>query len=51
MKSNRIRFLLFVSFVWGLTISTQAQDEVLRQRVLHASHLTRIDTINMKQCT
>ncbi len=49
MQSKRMRFFFFLWFVWGLTISTRAQDaEVLRQRVLHASHLTRINDSDMK---
>ena len=49
MKSKEMQFFLLISFVVGLTISTQAQDaEALRQRVLEASHSTRINDAEMK---
>jgi hypothetical protein len=51
MKTKGMQFFLFlfVSLFLGLTISAQAQDaEVLRKRVLEASHLTRIDDLEMK---
>jgi hypothetical protein len=49
VKSKKLQFLLFIPFVVCLTISARAQDaEALRQRVLQASHLTRINDADMK---